>query len=319
MTQAFGSVRTAHNTAQGMRQLGAHLRVPFALALLALAIPVHIEGVSAATARVPHPTHFFWQATSPSLPGATAIDDMSTNNRPGALVFVTPNFDAGGQCGCINDQALVGLSYDGSQWEIVNENQAAMLSGQSFNVLVFSRASSSAFVHVAKASSITGNTTWLNSSLINGKPKVALQVSQVINRGSGTSVYNNHAVGVLYNGKRKRWGIFNEDGAMTIGASFNVMVGTAKGVGGTTMVQRATTKNTGLGGYGTLISNQKATGRPRAAIFETPNGNPGGGAITYDRAPTGVTYDYGTVNAWFVYDEDYSPLPVNAAFNLLVY
>jgi hypothetical protein len=319
MTERFIFVRGLVRLACLVTGSRAGRRRLLAFALLTCALPANALGSSAQAHKAPAAAHFFWRATAPSSPGTTTIDNKATNNRPGALAFVTANFDAGGGCGCVNDQALVGVYYDGSRWEIANENQAVMLSGQSFNVLVVPRASKYVFGHVAGRSSISGNTTWLNSSLINGKPKVSLQVTQVISRRGGPGVFNDHSAGVLYDRHRKRWGIFNEDGLpMTRGASFNVMVG-ATATGGTVAAHKVSTASIRLGGYASLVSNALVNGRPKAMIFATPNGSPGGQKVVYDRAPIGMTYISGNLNRWLVYDENYSPMPVNAAFNLLVY
>ncbi len=319
MTERSIFVRGLARPARVLARSAARRPLLFAFALLTCMLPANASGSSAQAHKAPAAVHFFWRATSSSSPGTTAIDNKGTNNRPGALVFVTANFDAGGGCGCVNDQAVVGVYYDGSRWEIANENQAAMLSGQSFDVLVVPQASRYVIAHVAGRSSISGNTTWLNSSLINGKPKVSLQVTQVIGRTGGPGVFNDHSAGVLYDRHRKRWGIFNEDGLpMTRGAAFNVMVGTTK-TGGTVAVHKVSTASIRLGGYASLVSNMQANGRPKAMIFATPNGNPGGQKVVYDRAPIGMTYVSGNTNRWLVYDENYLAMPVNAAFNLLVY
>jgi hypothetical protein len=67
------------------------------------------------------------------------INNFAANNRPGAILFVTPNWDAGGVCGCIYDSSPVGVWYDNgsSRWAIFNENKSAMTAGASFNVMAW--------------------------------------------------------------------------------------------------------------------------------------------------------------------------------------
>lgn len=103
---------------------------------------------------------------------------------------------------------------------------------------------------------------------------------------------------------------------MTTGASFNVMVGTKKSGGGTSALQTATASNTG--GDSTFISNSKTTGNPNAVVFETPNWNPGAAGGTYDAPPTGIWWADGSGQA-AVFNENESAMPLNAAFNLIIY
>ena len=80
------------------------------------------------------------------------------------------------------------------------------------------------FVHVATASNITDNYTVLSYPSIDGKPVAVVMVTQNWNPGEyGTSVYNNHEIGVWYDGYQ--WGIFNQDlGPMPVGASFTISI-----------------------------------------------------------------------------------------------
>ena len=72
------------------------------------------------------------------------------------------------------------------------------------------------------------------------------------------------------------------------------------------------------GGDTTFISNAKTTGNPNAVIFETQNWNPGGVGGTPDRPSTGVWWADGNGQA-AVFNEDLSAMPLNAAFNLIIY
>ena len=142
-------------------------------------------------------------------------------------------------------------------------------------------------------------------------------VTPVWNPGGSGGTYNNHPVGVYYNSGNGQWAIFQEDKAtMTTGASFNVMVGTGQSGGGTSALQTATTANTS--GDSTYISNSLTTGNPNAAVFETPNWNPGGAGDTYDPAPAGIFWA-DTRGQAAVFNENASGMPLNAAFNLIIY
>jgi hypothetical protein len=299
---------------------------PFVLTLIAagvLAAAAPIAGASAQTASagVTVTSHFVWTATPANSSGdSTFINNFATNDLPGAILFITPNWDAGGVCGCIYDSSPVGVFYDtgNGQWAIFNENLSAMPAGASFNVLVVPAVSSSVFVQTATAGNSGGDSTFLNSSRTNGLPATRLMVTQVWDPGGSGGIYNNHAVGVWYDSANGRWAIFQEDKAnMTTGASFNVMVGTKKSGGGTSALQTATTANTG--GDTTFISNAKTTGNPNAVVFETPNWDAGGfcGCV-YDSPPTGIWWS-DTASEAAVFNEDHSSMPLNAAFNLIIY
>ena len=81
------------------------------------------------------------------------------------------------------------------------------------------------FVHKSTASNTTANSTYIDSPLTNGRPDLLLSVTQNWNPGGESGVYNDHPVGVWYDGGRKKWAVFNQDRArMTQGAAFNVLV-----------------------------------------------------------------------------------------------
>ncbi len=81
------------------------------------------------------------------------------------------------------------------------------------------------FVHRATPENITFNSTYLDNPLTNGDPDVILYATQNWNPGGSGGTYNNHPIGVWYDGSRERWAIFNQDREkMPDGAAFNVAV-----------------------------------------------------------------------------------------------
>lgn len=297
------------------------LLAPIALAALTAALPLTGASAQAASAGVTVTSHFVWTATSANITGdATYINNFATNGLPGAILFVTPNYDQGGVCGCVYDPPLVGVWYNSlaHKWTIFNEDQSAMPAGASFNVLVVPHTNSSVFIQTATAGNSSGDSTYLSSPLTNGLPTARLMVTQVFNPGgTGGGIYNNHTIGVWYDTGAARWAIFEQDQtAMTPSASFNVMVGTKQSGGGTSALQTATAAN--IAGDSTFIANSKTTGNPNAVVFDTPNYNPGGAGGTYDAPATGVWWSDTTGQA-AVFNEDGSVMPLNAAFNLIIY
>ncbi len=75
------------------------------------------------------------------------------------------------------------------------------------------------FIHVAAATNISGNST----SITYPTPTASDIVIVTPNWSAGSSVYNNHPIGVYFVGGK--WAIFNQDlAAMPAGTAFNVMV-----------------------------------------------------------------------------------------------
>ena len=139
-------------------------------------------------------------------------------------------------------------------------------------------------------------------------------VTQNWNPGGMGGVYNNHPIGVYYNGSR--WNIFNQDiAAMTSGASFNVEV---RSPSPTAFVHRATAANTG--GYVTIINNPLTNNSPSAMLMVTPNWNPPGSPGAYFNRNFGLLYtgfpDTGA--GWAIRTQDDANMPVGPAFNVEV-
>lgn len=83
------------------------------------------------------------------------------------------------------------------------------------------------FVHIATAGNISGYTTQVDHPLLDDHPDARVFVTQNWNPPGGSSVYNPHYFGVLYDVFMGdgRWKIYNSDlVAMPLGAAFNVVV-----------------------------------------------------------------------------------------------
>ena len=222
---------------------------------IAWALPMPGASARAVPASTAVASHFVWTATSGNVAGdSTYIDNAATNRRPGAILFITPKYHVGG----VVDAAPAGVWYSAGarKWAIFNEDQSYMFLGASFNVLVVSRGTSSVFVHKAASRNSNGDSTYLSSSLTRSRPGARLLVTQVWNPGGTGRTYNPHAVGVWYDTRAGRWAIFSEDHArMTIGAAFDVMVGTRSSGGGSSALQTATPGNSS--GDNAFISNPR--------------------------------------------------------------
>jgi hypothetical protein len=170
------------------------------------------------------------------------------------------------------------------------------------------------FLHVATTANTNTTTkyyTVIDHPLTNGKPNAIIMVTPNQNPGGIGNVAENHPIGVWYaDGK---WRIFNQDLTdMTIGVSFNVLIPTT---GTNVFVHKA---SEGTGNF-TYINNALTNDKPNAAIFITPNYNPGGTGGRYANFPIGVSYD-GTNKKWAIYNRSgpLSTMPLNTAFNVFI-
>jgi len=154
------------------------------------------------------------------------------------------------------------------------------------------------FMHTTSTGNISGHITTLNHSSTNGKSNALVFVSQRYGK------YNNHQVGVWYNGGK--WKIYQEDKAvMPTGTSFNVV---AINPSDRAFQHKASTSNTAHN-Y-TTINHPKCNNNPNAVLLITQNYKE-----AYNAKPIGVFY-YG--NRWAIFNQDKTPMPKGANFNVLV-
>jgi len=82
-----------------------------------------------------------------------------------------------------------------------------------------------AFVHTSTGDNISANSTYLDHPLLNGNPDAVVYVTQNWNPSGSGGTYNDHPIGVWYDGGRDQWAVFNQDrDAMPEDAAFNVAV-----------------------------------------------------------------------------------------------
>ena len=105
-----------------------------------------------ASASVTVTSHFIWVA-----PGngtfVSPINNDATNGEGNALLFVTPNYSAGGVCGCVADTVPIGVIYNlfgGARWSITNLDESTNIdAGSTYNVLVVQKTTNKVFVQTA--------------------------------------------------------------------------------------------------------------------------------------------------------------------------
>jgi len=269
------------------------------------AVPPSLADTAISLAAASSPgVQFVHVATAANISGAaTSIDHPLLNNDPNAVIIATPNWNPGGGSGVYNDHPIA-VGYLSPKWLIVNQDIAPMPAYAAFNVLV-PKAGPNAFVHAATATNTFHNYTLIDNPLTNGKPNAKILVTPA-------DTTNSRPIGVWYNGTK--WGIFNQDLAnMPTGTFFNVFVIPETYAGG--FVHQATAAN--ISGNYTVIDHPLTNGNPNAIVFVTPNWNPGNVGGTYNNHNIGIWYS-SSQQKWAIFNQDLAPMPVNAAFNVLV-
>ncbi len=152
----------------------------------------------------------------------TRINNPTINNHPGALIFVTHDLTTAP----VANNKAIGVFFNGTYWNIFNEDISAFPDGASFHIFGVDTTSTHAFLHTTTASSIANNISYLSNPILDHNPNAVIIITH--NPVSGFGIYNNHPTGVLYNATLGLWGIFNEDSAaMPVGTSFNVLIANA--------------------------------------------------------------------------------------------
>ena len=146
----------------------------------------------------------------------TYLDDPRIDGDPNAVVLARPT-------GSYERNIGVWYEPERRRWAIFNQDMAAVPDGATFEVVV--PPADEGFVHRAEPADTSGNGTYIDDPLLNGKPDADVSVAQNWNPGGGVGVYNGHPVGIRYDEDAGQWVVYNEDGApMPEGAAFNVAV-----------------------------------------------------------------------------------------------
>ncbi len=162
-----------------------------------------------------------------------------------------------------------------------------------------------AYVHKSNATNSSGDYTTLDNPYTNGQPNEILMVTSFWNSPQGSAgVWNNHNIGVWYNGSR--WTIFNQDGtAIPTGASFSFV---AQSPSASVFVTTATAQN--IAGDYTTLDNALINNNPSASVFVTPVF---GSTGLYENHAIGVWY---TGTQWAIFNEDGAAMQPGEMFNV---
>jgi hypothetical protein len=83
--------------------------------------------------------------------------------------------------------------------------------------------STPAFIHITTVASVSANYSVIHNPMCDGDPSAILLVTPNLNPQGVLALYNNHPIGVWYNGSN--WTIFEQDSvAMPVGEAFNVLI-----------------------------------------------------------------------------------------------
>ena len=279
------------------------------LSLLSVFITASYFQVNAQCAS-PCNSFFVHQAVSTNVTANwTEITNPLTDGNPNAILFVTPKWGGRYPPAVLSIyNHPIGVWYTGTKWAIFNQDLAGMNTLSDFNVLVLN-ACPSVFVHRGNSSNTAFHITKIDHPLANDNPNAILLVTQNWNPDGVGGVYNNHPIGVYYNGSR--WAIFNQDFAtMPAGASFNVEI---RNPSPTVFIHQATASNTG--GNVTITNNPLINSSQSAILMVTPNWNPPGSPGVYFNRHYGLLR---TGIGWAIMTQDDANMTIGPAFNVAV-
>jgi hypothetical protein len=174
-------------------------------------------------------------------------------------------------------------------------------------------ANETVFTHTSSDANSRDDYTYISDPAIDGDPNAVVLVVPSTDRGNTEDTTYDHNIGVWYEGvNEKKWAIFNQDrAAIPSGAAFEVVVPPAS----QSFVHYAVPDNTISNS--TYLDNPLTNGESNAGLSVTQNWNPGGGRGVYNDHPIGVMYDQ-DVQKWAIYNQDDTPMPNGAAFNVAV-
>ncbi len=242
---------------------------------------------------------------------ASYIDHPDLNGNPNAEILVSHNWNPPGSAGVYNDNNT-GVFYSAGQskWGVYNENGAAMVVGSSYNVYI---GSGDVVLHIADLANQATNPVYsvINHPDLNGNPNARIVLTTYFNPNS---LRNDHTYAVWYNNTTDRWNIFPEDlSNLPLDTAFFIGVPDGTNTGVTT--HRAEVAN--ITGNYTSIDHPLLNGNPNAVFVYTHNWGISGGSgnVVLDHI-TGAWY---TGTNWAIYTEDFSAMPEDAEFDLMIY
>lgn len=174
----------------------------------------------------PSSSAFVHTATKSSVDNsATRISHPATDGKPDAILIVTQVYNPKGAAEGVLNTSPIAVGYDDGAWWILNQDDADMPLGASFNVEVLSPGSGR-FVHDVVNDNHEGDKTRITDASTKGRPNAGVFVTQNFNPGgSQDGSFNEQHIGVFYDKSDSRWYIFNNSGvSLPYQCAFNVLV-----------------------------------------------------------------------------------------------
>jgi hypothetical protein len=230
--------------------------------------------------------------------------DCTDSGTVNLSLFLTHNWNPNGQGGTYFNHSLAHIPYPCA---VAAADGSPITPGVQVNAYWMGDTPNVVWRHTATSANIARNWTLLSGAAIELNPSAVIQISQ---RGQSDP----HNLGVWYTGSK--WAVFNQDmAAMPANAQFEVYVGTSSGPNTNSFVVTCSSTN--------IVSNwcylPQSLGEDGLGanmnLLVTQVWNPGGRGGTYNNHAIGVWFDR-SVGKWAVYNEDMSPMPAGASFNV---
>jgi hypothetical protein len=258
-----------------------------------------------------------WNISGNSTRIADADQDgnglLYVRQNHGARILVTPVTTPGG---VVNNHPI-GVWYDGTDWNIFNEDDAAMPVGAEFNVRPEGNDFSGYQGWPALHRSTTANTFWNDTvateNNLPGNPEALVQITHNWNPPDFNSFTKLPSpLGVWFTGHD--WSMFTQNfSAMPIDIGFNTQSLGYAGEGA--FVHIATAANTS--GAITTLNNDDTNENSEAMLFVTPNWNPNGAKGVYFNDNFSVEWN-ADASRWSIRSLSGTTIPVGTSFNVYV-
>ncbi len=309
---------TASNTpaSMGGRLTGVHpmnkqsllqsaLRGSLAATALALLAPAPAHAAPAKALQ-------FTATGANSTDSFTTLDHPALNARPAAKPILTQRY-----IGTYNPNPT-GLRYNPatSRWQVVNENTADIPLGSAFNILL----APGTKTHLCTPANTYSNRTFILAG--KGKPTSLFLATHIVNPVAGIPGTNHiKPFGMWYHPATTpalpytgKWHIYNEDSQALGTVGFNVADVTKLKAGGLPASFVFTTDGANSLLHVSTITNPLTDGNPNAVVFAKHLFIDGTSEVFLNKE-IAVWYNG---SKWTIFNEDLSPMPLNAAFVVTV-
>ena len=244
----------------------------------------------------------------------TIINHPDLNGNPAAKIIASHNFNPSGTEGVSNNnEDGVYYNYNIDRWVIYIEDGSVNMSeniGASFNIYVGGN-DSNVITHIttSETTTLSPTATFINNPLINGDSDAVLVIDNYLNP---FHVFNNDNYGLVYDDDGLNWHIYNE-GANIIPthAAFNIIIEPSNN---NTMAFKHLTNASNIENDFTIIDHPLLNEKPNAVFVFSHNWGELGSGFLLDSVLTA----YYNGSNWTIRTEDFSPMPENAIFNIVV-